>query len=124
MYDNYLKEQEARAYLKTFSAVDISNSTYLFNIDFDNDPIDDICSSIESLYNETLSLQRLIESNFCATNEDGDKVLVPSSPKVQGIIINDYIQKCGVLNKCFANDSLVDCMRDYMTHKQEGSKNK
>lgn len=77
MYDGEIvNEHEIRNFLKTLSVVDIADSTYLFGIDFDKAPIDDILERIIVLCNNVITLQDIIRKDF---KEEG--VLLPQSPE-------------------------------------------
>lgn len=98
-----------RNYLKTLSVEDIANSVYMYGINFDTATIDLIISSINSLYEEVITLDRIVESGF--VSETGARL--PKDSKNQEIIIQDYSKKKDALLKILSNKNIFDLLAYY-----------
>ena len=99
-------ENEIREHLKALTPKDIADSTYLFGVDFENEPIESILDSIISLYDETKQLNKIIESDFGKNNEE--KILLPQSRETQSIVIENYSRKYDALEKILSNPYVAD----------------
>ena len=106
-----------RKHLKTLTAKDIADSTYLFGIDFDNDSIENIFGALNSLYEEVISLHKMINRNF--TPEDDIKVMLPKDPASQTLVIQNYYAKENALLKALNNDIIYKNFITYRNTKKE-----
>lgn len=99
-------EQQIREHFKTFTPIEIADSTYLFGINFDTDPIESILDSVIALYREVKTLKELVDSDF---KKDSDiKVLVPKTQETQTIVIQNYYRKESALNKALSNEYVFE----------------
>ena len=110
-------EQNIRNYLKTFTVEDIANSVYLFGIDFDTAPIDDIMQSLSSLYKEVMGLKDMVDRDF--NQKDGELVLLPKDRASQEVVIRDYSRKESALLKALSNE---DIYNEFVSYKMAESK--
>lgn len=105
-------EQKIREHLKKLSVVDIADSVYLFGINFDKDSMDSIMSAIFALYNEVIDLKDMVERDF--ESRDGEKVLMPSTPQSQAVVIGDYYRKSDALTKVMASKEIRSLLGEYI----------
>ena len=99
-------EQQIREHFKTFTPIEIADSTYLFGINFDTDPIESILDSVIALYREVKTLKELDDTDF---KKDSDiKVLVPKTQETQTIVIQNYYRKESALNKALSNEYVFE----------------
>ena len=99
-------ESIIREHLKSLSVEDIADSTYLFGVNFDTESLDSIFSKLITIYETVMTLKSMIDNNF--QNEDGPKILMPSTPQTQSIIIRDYYSKRAVLEKILSNEVIYE----------------
>lgn len=99
-------EKEIREHLKTLTFEDIADSSNLFGVDFDTESLDVIFDKLITMYESVKVLKSMIDNNF--KNNDGPKVLMPSSPQTQSLIIRDCYGKESVLKKILSNKVVYD----------------
>lgn len=103
-------EMKIRTFLKTLTPIDIADSVHLFGIDFDTCQISEVVDSMFSLFCEVKTLERMVDNNF--QSEDGEKVLMPSTPQTQTVVIQDYYRKAEALNKLLSCEELSKLFKD------------
>lgn len=91
-----------RNYFKTLTDEDIANSTFLYGIDFDNDPLDKIFKAVSQLYDNVTELNSMIARNFTSKHD----VKMPKDFNTQSIIIQDYHCKSSALRKILSNKTV------------------
>lgn len=117
MYTENDKETIIREHMKKLTVMDIADSVYFFGINFDTCSIDEIVSSVWSLYCEVEALERMVESDF--QSDDDVKVLMPSSRETKTLVVQDYHRKKGALSKVLTCRELVDLVRDSINQEYE-----
>lgn len=103
MYD---KDKIIREHLKTLTVEDISDSTYLFGVDFDTDSLDTIFNKLITIYDNVKTLRGMIDNDF--KSPDDIKILMPSTPQTKSVIIQDCARKESALEKALANPTVYD----------------
>ncbi len=117
MYTENFNENIIREHMKKLSVMDIADSVYFFGINFDTCSLDDIVSSVWSLYCEVETLGRMVENDF--QSDDDVKVLIPKSRETRDIVAQDYYRKKGALDKALACKDLVVLVRESMKKEYE-----
>lgn len=97
-------ELNIRNYFKTFTAEDLANSIYLFDINFDTVPIESIMQALNSLYEEVKDLKAIIDRDFQSQNGE----LLPKNPMIQSTIIQDCYKKEAALLKSLSNSDVYN----------------
>ena len=115
-------DKKIREYFKTFTPVEIGDSTYLFGINFDTAPMEIILDSLIALYQEVKDLRELIDSNFREDSEE--KILVPKDQTTQQIVIENYYRKTCVLQKALSNTNVLISLKARIREKQREEESK
>lgn len=113
-------EQQIRDHFKTFTPVEIADSTYLFGINFDTDSIESILDSVIALYREVKELRDLIASDFRKDSEE--RVLVPRERETQNIVIENCYRKECALNKALSNRYVFESVKRRLAEKSREEK--
>lgn len=113
-------EQQIREHFKTFTPIDIADSTYLFGINFDTDSIESILDNVIALYREVKELRDIIDSDFRKDSEE--KVLVPRGRETQSIVIENCYRKESALNKALSNQYVLESVRKRLAEKSREEK--
>ena len=110
----YSQEENIRNHFRKFSVEDIADSVHFYGLDFDNDSIDKIMQSLDSLYEEVTSLRSMIDRNF----QSEIKTLMPNSPEIQTGIIQDCYKKESALLKALSNQDVINAFLTYRKNKE------
>lgn len=118
-------EQQIREHFKTFTPIEIADSTYLFGINFDTDPIESILDSVIALFREVKELRDIVDSDFRKDSEE--KVLVPRDRETQNIVIQNCYRKESALNKALSNKYVFEGVKQRLietTHEEKQNNTK
>lgn len=100
------REKELRSYLKTLNKGEINNSIYLFGIDFEHDPIENIMNALYALYNDVKLTHEMIKD----INENYKK---NNNLYVSNKDYLEYHRKEFTLKKALSNNNVLEEFIEY-----------